>query len=165
MSDIYLDNYSMNTNGELPTLGETAPSFTLAAMDLLPVSLDDFKDQIVVISTYPSIDTEVCYSCVNIFEQHAKKHPSVAFLGVSMDLPFALKRTAKGEGLNNTHFLSDFRTRTFAVDYGILIQNGPLAGMIARSLIVLDQQQSVRHVQLVQDLNAQPDIAEVIACL
>lgn len=165
MSDIYLNNYSMHTNGELPSIGETAPSFTLAAMDLLPVSLEDFKDQVVVISTYPSIDTEVCYSCVNIIEQHAKKHPTVAFLGVSMDLPFALNRTAKGEGLTNTHFLTDFRTRAFAIDYGLLIQNGPLAGMIARSLIVLDAQHFVCHVQLVQDLNAQPDIAKLLTCL
>lgn len=158
MSEISLRGCKMHTCGELPTTGSIMPDFTVCNTELAPVSLQDFKNHPLIIHTFPSLDTQVCYECTLEIEQEAKRSCHVKSLAISMDLPFALKRIIHHEKLEQTLFLSDFRTREFSVKTGLLIEDGILAGLLTRSLIILDKHHRIIHQQLITQLEQQPDI-------
>jgi thiol peroxidase len=164
MSTICLKDKEMAVYGELPNIGEQAPSFILSDEDLNLVILDDFKNKPLLINIYPSIDTTVCFESVKIFNQQLKGK-NVGVICVSMDLPFAIKRIHQQGTLEQVTILSDFRNRDFGNLYGVTIANGPLAGLLARAVIVLDSNHKVVYRELVKDISNPPDYKAAIASL
>jgi thiol peroxidase len=165
MATVTLKGNPINTNGELPAVGATAPDFKLVAADLKDLSLADFAGRKKLLNIVPSLDTAVCALSTRTFNEHAKAHPDTVILVISADLPFAQKRFCGNEGLENVVTLSMMRSRTFAKDYGVLLENGPLAGLTARAVLVLDEQNVVRHAELVPEIAQEPDYAAALAVL
>lgn len=165
MATVTLKGNPINTNGELPAVGATAPDFKLVAADLKDLSLADFAGRKKLLNIVPSLDTAVCALSTRIFNEHAKAHPDTVILVISADLPFAQKRFCGNEGLENVVTLSMMRSRKFAKDYGVLLENGPLAGLTARAVLVLDEQNVVRHAELVPEIAQEPDYAAALAVL
>ena len=157
MGTIYLKKKQLHTYGELPEIGSTAPNFIATRSDLSTCALDDFKNKAVLINVYPSIDTQVCFESVKKFQQAALNRHNIEILCISMDLPFALKRVISGEHLEGITFLSDFRNREFGELYGLTIADGPLAGLLARAVIVLDATHRVIYHELVYDVSNPPN--------
>ncbi len=155
----------IHTNGELPKIGSQAPDFLLIDADLLEKSLKDFKGKRKLISFVPSLDTGVCSLSTKKFNEALKSHPEVVALVVSCDLPFAQKRMCSQEQIVNIIPLSMMRTKNCASDYGILIQDGPLAGVCARAIVVLDEQSKVVYSELVPDIVHEPDYEKALAAL
>ena len=165
MATVTLKGNPINTNGELPAVGATAPDFKLVAADLKDLSLADFAGRKKLLNIVPSLDTAVCALSTRTFNAHAKAHPDTVILVISADLPFAQKRFCGNEGVENVVTLSMMRSRKFAKDYGVLLENGPLAGLTARAVLVLDEQNVVRHAELVPEIAQEPDYAAELAVL
>ena len=165
MATVTLKGNPINTHGELPAVGATAPDFKLVAADLKDLSLADFAGRKKLLNIVPSLDTAVCALSTRIFNEHAKAHPDTVILVISADLPFAQKRFCGNEGLENVVTLSMMRSRKFAKDNGVLLENGPLAGLTARAVLVLDEQNVVRHAELVPEIAQEPDYAAALAVL
>ncbi|MHC8442110.1 MAG: thiol peroxidase [Candidatus Eutrophobiaceae bacterium] len=151
--------------GELPTLGEPAPDFQLVDANLANIGLDAWAGKKKLISIVPSLDTPVCATSTKKFNEAAKQRPDAAFLVISSDLPFAMSRFCLSESAENVSTLSMMRSRNFAKDYGILIEDGPLAGITARAVIVLDAQNTVLHSELVPEIAEEPNYDEALAAL
>ncbi|MDX1604841.1 MAG: thiol peroxidase [Candidatus Competibacterales bacterium] len=154
-----------NTNGELPAVGSKAPDFRLTRGDLSDVSLADFAGRKKLLNIVPSLDTPTCALSTRKFNEHAKSHPDTVVLIVSADLPFAQGRFCTGEQLDNVIPLSLMRSQDFARDYGVLIEDGPLAGLTARAVVVLDENDTVIYSQLVPDIGQEPDYQSALAAL
>jgi thiol peroxidase len=165
MAKITLRGRPCNTIGELPAIGSTAPDFQLTKNDLSDVSLADFAGKKKLISIVPSLDTPVCANSTRIFNQHAKAHPESVILVVSTDLPFAQGRFCSGENLDNVISLSLMRSHDFAKDYGMLIVDGPLAGVTGRAVVVLDENNQVIFSQLIPEIAQEPDYQSALAAL
>lgn len=163
MTTLHLDKLEIHTYGELPAIGDMAPSFTLCDTSLNTVTLEDFTGKPILLNVYPSIDTSVCFDSVKKFNEVAGDNWVTAC--ISMDLPFALSRVLKGESLGNIHFLSDFRNRDFGDRYGLTIADGPVAGLLARAVILLDENHKIIYHQLVDDVSKPVDYAAVISHL
>ena len=161
MSKIEFQEKSFYVYGSLPEIGSTAPEFSLTKTDMTVTALSDFKNESLIINVYPSIDTQVCFSSVQKFEKECSKS-GVNVLCVSMDLPFALKRVQTGENLENVMLLSDFRNRDFGEIYGLTIAEGPLAGLLARAVILLDKEHNVIYHELVHDITSAPNYEEIL---
>ncbi len=157
MPTIKMKNIDIHTYGELPSIGSAAPGFILAGTDLEEVSRENFSGKSMLLNIYPSVDTTVCFSSVKRFNQAASKMQDVVVACISMDLPFALKRISEGEQFNNVLLLSDFRNRAFGDTYGLTLADGPLAGLLARAVVVLDQNHKIVYHELVKDITLQPD--------
>lgn len=157
MGIIYLKEKQLHTYGELPKIGSVAPNFIATKTDLTTCSLDDFKNKVVLINVYPSIDTQVCFESVKKFQKAALNNHDIEILCISMDLPFALKRVISGENLKAITFLSDFRNREFGDLFGLTIADGSLAGLLARAVIVLDSNHRVIYHELVADVSNPPN--------
>jgi thiol peroxidase len=155
----------VKTNGELPKLGSQAPDFKLTAGDLSDVSLADYAGKKKLLSVVHSLDTGVCASSAKKFNDFAKRRDDVAVLVVSADLPFAQARFCTGEGLKNVVPLSMMRDRHFAKDYGVLLEDGPIAGLCARSVFVLDENNKILYTQLGPELTVEPDYDKAFAAL
>ena len=154
----------VRTNGSLPQLGGKAPDFELVAADLSTKSLADFAGKKKVISINPSYDTGVCQKAAREFNQRiANRGDSVALL-VSADLPFAQKRFCEASGIESSVFLSSFRSK-FGDDYGLTLADGPLAGLTARAVIVVDESNQVRYAELVPEITSEPNYDAAIAAL
>lgn len=154
MSDIRIESIPCHTFGEMPKVGELAPEFEATAMDLTMVSLSNFTGKPLLINVYPCIDTGICHQSVLKFDHAFKDRPDVNVLCISMDLPFRLTRIAEGEGIHpNVLLLSDFRNREFGDTYGLTIADGPLAGLLARALLVLDSAHQIVHTELAEDIS------------
>lgn len=164
MAQITLRGNPINTVGELPAVGAAAPSFSLTGTDLGAVSSDQFQGKSVLLNIFPSVDTPVCAASVRTFNERAAAS-GVSVLCVSKDLPFAQKRFCGAEGLSNVVMLSLMRGRHFAQDYGLLLENGPLAGLTARAVIVLDEQDRVVHAELVPEIANEPDYEAALRAL
>ena len=147
----------IHTNGDLPAVGARAPDFKLTAGDLKDVSLADYKGKRKILNIVPSLDTPVCATSTRTFNQSAGKLPNTVVLVVSADLPFASKRFCTTEGLQNVVPLSLMRDKNFAKDYGVLLQDGPLAGVCARAVVVIDEHDKVKYTQLVPEIGQEPD--------
>lgn len=157
MATIYLKEKRLHTYGNLPEIGSNAPNFVATKSDLSTCSLDDFKGKPLLINIYPSIDTQICFESVKKFQQAVVMNQDIEILCISMDLPFALKRVISGENLDAITFLSDFRNREFGNLFGLTIADGPLAGLLARAVIVLDLNHRVIYHELVADVSNPPD--------
>jgi thiol peroxidase len=157
MATVTFKGNPTHTSGELPAPGARAPDFKLTGGDLKDVSLADFRGKKKVLNIVPSLDTPVCATSTRKFNERAGKLPGTVVLVVSADLPFASKRFCTTEGLQNVVPLSLMRDKEFARSYGVLIQDGPLAGICARAVVVLDEQDKVIHRELVPEIGQEPD--------
>lgn len=165
MAKITLKGNAISTNGELPKVGSTAPDFKLTTQELQDVSLSDFKGRKKLISIFPSIDTPVCALSTKKFNDYAREHGDVVMLMVAADLPFALGRFCGHEGLENVRPLSMMRDRSFGTDYGVMITDGPLAGITARAVVVLDENDKVVYSEMVPEIAQEPDYKKALAAL
>jgi thiol peroxidase len=165
MAEITLHGNPCRTNGDLPTVGSQAPDFRLVNKDLADVSLKDYAGKKKLISIVPSLDTGVCATSTKVFNERLGERSDLAVLVVSADLPFAQGRWCGAEGVENVHTLSMMRSRNFAKDYGMLIEDGPLAGITGRGVVVLNEADQVVYTQLVPEIGQEPDYDAAIAAL
>ena len=163
MAHVAFKGSPVMTAGDLPAVGEMAPAFTLTGKDLADIPLKDFAGKTVVLNIFPSIDTPVCAASVRRFNAEAAALGDTVVLCVSADLPFAAGRFCSTEGIDNVVTLSMMRSRSFAKDYGVLITDGPLAGIAARSVVVLDANDRVVYTELVPEILQEPDYEKAIA--
>ncbi len=157
MAKITLQGNEINTNGNLPEVGAVAPDFVLVDKDLGNVSLSAFLGKKKILSIVPSLDTPVCAISTKKFNDYAKEHDDMVVLIVAADLPFAMSRFCGAESLEDVKTLSVMRSQDFSRDYGVLIEDGPLAGILARAVVVLDEDNAVLHAELVSEIANEPD--------
>jgi thiol peroxidase len=157
MTQITMKGKPVNTVGHLPGLNTKAPDFRLVDKDLKDRTLHEFNGKKKLIATVPSLDTGTCSTMTKHFNEFAKKHPNVIVITVSADLPFAQKRFCEQESVHNVITLSMMRDKEFGRAYGVLIQDGPIAGILARSVLVLDEKDHVIYEELVQELTQEPN--------
>ncbi len=151
--------------GNFPKKSDLAPAFLLVGKDLSDVSLASLGGQRKVLNIFPSIDTPTCAMSVRKFNQSANDLPNTVVLCISADLPFAQNRFCGAEGLANVQTLSTMRGREFLEAYGVAIKSGPLAGVAARAVVVLDENNRVLHSELVPEIKQEPDYAAALAAL
>lgn len=164
MATITLQGNAIETSGDLPSVGKPAPSFTLTKTDLSDCSLADYGGKKIVLNIFPSIDTPVCAASVRRFNQEAAADDTTV-LCVSADLPFAHQRFCETEGIKNVLPLSVFRAPDFGKKYGILITNGPVQGLLARAIVIVDRSGAVAYTQLVPEIVQEPDYDAALAAL
>ena len=157
MATIRHNNTSYQTHGDLPPVGSHAPDVSLVNTELQNVSFASWMGVRKVLNIFVSVDTDVCAKSVREFDRHAADFDDVVMLMVSYDLPFAHKRFGDEHELQNTIGLSAIRHAGFGENYGVLITDGPLAGMFARAVVVLDENNTVVHAELIEDLADEPD--------
>ena len=162
MKKVNFKKHPVTLKGNLPETGKPAPSFTLVKSDLATISLEDLKGKTLVLNIFPSLDTGVCATSVRKFNQLASSMKDTLVLAISRDLPFAHSRFCTVEGIENVIPLSDFRATSFSEDYGVLMADGPLQGLLARAVVVIDPEMIVRYVQLVPEITQEPDYDEVL---
>lgn len=165
MASVTLQGTEFHTNGELPEVGSTAPDFRLVDGKLNDVQLSDYSGRKKLLNIVPSLDTPTCATSTRKFNEHAKNHADTAILVISADLPFAMGRFCGAEGIENVISLSIMRSRDFARDYGVLMTDGPLAGITARAVVVIDEQDKVVYTQLVPEIADEPDYDAALAAL
>jgi len=157
METLHFNGGEVHTYGYLPAVGADAPEFNLAGKDLGEVRSSDMKGATIVLNIFPSLDTEVCAASVRRFNKEASVLPEVRVICVSEDLPFAMSRFCTLEGLDNVTFASAFRNPEFAKDYGVMMVDGPLKGLLARAVIVIDPHGKVVYRELVGEITSEPD--------
>jgi thiol peroxidase len=163
MAQITLRGNQINTVGELPAVGSPAPSFTLTGTDLGEVSSSEFSGAPVVLNIFPSVDTPVCATSVRTFNERAAAG-GVSVLCVSKDLPFAQNRFCGAEGIENVKTASAFRDG-FGEDYGVTIVDGPMAGLLARAIVVIGADGNVAYTELVPEIAQEPNYDAALAAL
>lgn len=164
MAQTALGGNAVNTSGDLPAPGSSAPAFALVASDLSTVSSEDLAGQRVVLNIFPSVDTPTCATSVRTFNERAAALDNTTVVCVSADLPFAAKRFCGAEGIENVTTGSTFRG-SFLDDYGVRLVDGPLEGVAARAVVVLDGDGTVLHTELVPEIANEPDYDAAIAAL
>ena len=165
MSSVTLGGNPINVAGNFPKSGDAAADFSLTGKDLKEVSLKDFAGKRKVLNIVPSLDTPVCQTSTRKFNEKAGSLANTVVLVVSGDLPFAMKRFCEAEGLNNVVTLSSFRGRDFHAKYGVDITDGPLKGLTARAVVVVDENNKVKYSQLVPEIKNEPDYDAALAAL
>lgn len=165
MAAITFHGNQAQTNGELPQIGSSAPDFKLVSKDLSNVTLSDYVGKKKLLNIVPSLDTGVCATSTKKFNDFAKQRDDVTVMVISADLPFAQSRFCVDEDVQNVIALSMMRSRNFAKDYGVLIEDGPLAGITARAVLVLDAENRVVYTQLVPEIAQEPDYDAAIAAV
>jgi thioredoxin-dependent peroxiredoxin len=165
MAKITLRGNEFHTNGSVPAVGSTAPDFQLVDGKLANKTLADFAGKKKLLSIFPSMDTPVCALSTKKFNDHAKAHGDAVMLMISADLPFAQGRFCTAEGTANVLPLSMMRSKKFAQDYGVLIEDGPLAGITARAVVVLDANNKVLHSELVSEVAQEPNYEAALKAL
>ena len=163
MAQITLRGNQINTTGDLPAIGSPAPAFTLTGTDLGEVSSSKLRGAPVLLNIFPSVDTPVCAISVRTFNERAAAG-GVSVLCVSKDLPFAQKRFCGAEGIENVTTASAFRDG-FGEDYGVTIVDGPMAGLLARAIVVIDADGNVAYTELVPEIAQEPDYDAALAAL
>ena len=164
MSTIRFHGEPANTVGELPAVGSAAPAFALTAADLSDLTSESLAGKRVVLNIFPSIDTGVCAASVREFNKRAASLDNTAVVCVSADLPFAASRFCAAEGIDHVLVGSSFRS-SFGKDYGVTLLDTPLAGLLARAVVVLDAEGTVLHRELVADIADAPDYDAAVAVL
>jgi thiol peroxidase len=162
---VTLAGNTLHLAGHFPVRGSKAPSFTLVGTDLADITLASLGGRRKVLNIVPSLDTPVCQTSTRKFNEQAGKMANTAVLVISADLPFAMKRFCETEGLANVLSLSTLRGREFMANYGVEILDGPLAGLTARAVVVLDENDTVVHAELVPEIRQEPDYAAALAAL
>ena len=165
MAQITLKGNPIHTSGELPKIGSAAPVFTLVKADLSETGLKDFAGHRVVLNIFPSLDTPTCATSVRKFNTLASGAPNTTVLCVSADLPFAAKRFCSTEGLESVVPASCFRNADFGIAYGVTLVDGPLRGVLARAIVVLDEKGKVIHTELVPEIAMEPNYDAALAVL
>jgi thiol peroxidase len=165
MTQITLRGEPVQVKGTLPAVGSQAPAFTLVGAGLVDTSLADFAGSRKVLNIFPSVDTPTCAASVRAFNKKAAELDGTVVLCVSADLPFAQARFCGAEGLENVKTLSTLRGREFHTDYGVDIADSPMAGLTARAVIVLDENDKVLYTQLVGEIAEEPDYDAALAAL
>ncbi len=165
MATITLEGNPFKTNGELPAVGSDAPDFHLVDGDLNDVRLSNYAGKKKLLNIVPSLDTPVCATSTKQFNEAAAGRDNAVMLIISADLPFAQGRFCTAEGTDKVVPLSMMRSRNFAKDYGVLIENGPLAGITARAVIVLDENDKVVYTELVPEIAQEPNYDAALAAL
>jgi Peroxiredoxin len=165
MAQITFKNTPVNTSGYLPKRGEKAPDFKLVNTELATVSLHDFRGKKVVLNIFPSLDTGVCAASVRRFNKMASEMDNTAILAISKDLPFAHARFCTIEGIENVIPLSDFRISDFDDNYGVLMVDGPLKGLLARAVVLIDTSGEVLYSELVPEIAEEPNYEAVLSHL
>ncbi|ATE62100.1 thiol peroxidase [Thauera sinica] len=165
MSTVTLAGNPIPLAGRFPQAGDAAPAFSLTGADLADVGLSAFVGKRKVLNIVPSLDTPTCATSTRKFNAEAGNLADTVVLVVSADLPFAAKRFCETEGLANVKTLSTFRSPNFAQDYGVAITGGPLTGLTARAVVVIDAADKVVHSQLVPEIKDEPDYAAALAAL
>ncbi len=165
MAQTKLGENIVNTIGNLPDIGSTAPNFILTGNDLKAVKLADFKGKKVVLNIFPSIDTGVCATSVREFNKRASGLDNTAVLCISKDLPFAFRRFCGAEGIDNVVTLSDFKNGGFSKDYGMEMADGGMNGLLARSIVVIDEQGKVKHTEIVPAIGQEPNYDAALKAL
>lgn len=163
MTRITLKGNPINTAGSLPAVGSTAPDATLTGLDLADKKLSSLPGKR-VLNIFPSVDTGVCATSVRTFNKRATEKPNVTVINVSMDLPFALKRFCGAEGIDKALSFSGFRG-DFGKQYGVTIQDGGMAGLYSRAVVVLDESGKVVHAEQVPEIGQEPNYEAALAKL
>ena len=157
MAKITFQGNPINTSGELPQVGNKAPDFILVDSNLNDTSLSNFKNMYKILNIVPSLDTPVCQKSTKAFNNKIESIQDTVVLAISADLPFAMERFCSSESLTLIKSLSMMRSRNFAKDYGVLITDGPLAGITARAIVVLNKENTVVHSELISEISHEPD--------
>lgn len=165
MSQVTLAGNPIDVAGNFPKAGDTAPAFSLVDGKLGDVTLDTYAGKRKVLNIVPSLDTPTCATSTRKFNEEAAKLADTVVLVISADLPFAAKRFCSTEGLENVVPLSTMRGAEFMKNYGVAITSGPLAGVTARGVVVLDANNKVLHSELVSEIKNEPDYAAALAAL
>jgi len=165
MAKTALKGNVVNTNGDLPSIGTSAPSFRLVKTDLSEAGPADFAGKKLLLNIFASLDTGVCAASVRKFNKEAADMKNTVVLAISKDLPFAMGRFCTTEGINNLVSLSGFRDREFGKAYGIDLIDGPMAGLYARSVVVVDEKGKVVYTELVPEITQEPDYEKALAAL
>lgn len=165
MATVTLGGNPIHTNGDLPAIGTYAPNFKLVKTDLNDITLADFAGKKKLLNIVPSLDTGVCALSTKYFNDHAREHPDTIILVISADLPFAAGRFCTAEKIENVFTLSLMRNRDFAEQYGVLIIDGPLAGITARAVVVLNSDNRVLYTELVPEIKQEPNYTAALAAL
>ena len=156
MAEVTLRGNPIHTSGELPAVGSDAPDFTVVGADLGEITKDSLAGTSVVLNIFPSVDTPTCATSVRTFNERAAGNDDTVVLCVSADLPFAAGRFCGAEGIENVKTGSTFRS-SFGADYGLTLTDGPLAGVLARAVVVIDPDGKVRHTELVGEIGDEPN--------
>lgn len=165
MATVTLHGNPVAVSGNLPSVGQTAPAFSLVKSDLSDATLANFAGQRKVLNIFPSVDTPTCATSVRQFNSKVAALSNTSVLCISADLPFAQARFCGAEGLDAVVNLSTLRGAEFLADYGVLIADGPLKGLAARAVVVLDENNAVLHSELVAEIGDEPNYAAVLAVL
>ncbi len=165
MTTVNLGGKPIHLDGQFPKAGQSAASFSLVAVDLSDKTLKDFAGKRKVLNIVPSLDTPTCATSARKFNERASGLPNTVVLVISADLPFAMNRFCTTEGLKNVVSLSTMRGREFLKNYGVEITDGPLAGVSARAVVVLDENDKVIHAELVPEIKQEPNYDAALAAL
>ena len=161
----FKNQLTVTLNGQLPAVGSIAPNFAATKADLSDVHLEDWRGQRVVLNIFPSVDTGVCAATVRRFNAEAAALENTAVLCLSKDLPFALNRFCGAEGLDKVVTVSAFRHNYLAERYGLQQQDGPLAGLFARAVVVIDEAGKILYTELVPEITEEPNYEAALAAL
>ncbi len=165
MAKITLQGNEINTNGNLPKVGDVASDFVLVKNDLSTAKLSDYKGKKVILNIFPSLDTGVCAASVRKFNAELNNLENTVVLCISRDLPFAQARFCGAEGLDRVITLSEMRGDEFSKTYGVQIVDGPMAGLMARSVVIVDEEGKVTYTELVPEIVHEPDYNSALASL
>ncbi|WP_226704826.1 thiol peroxidase [Microbulbifer elongatus] len=164
MANVTMKGNPVETVGELPAVGDQAPAFTLVQGDLSDLTLDSLAGTRVVLNIFPSVDTGTCATSVRTFNEKATALDNTAVVCISADLPFAMSRFCGAEGIENVKLGSAFRSE-FGSDYGVTFKSGPLAGLLSRAVVVIDEAGKVVYTEQVAEITDEPDYEKALAAL
>jgi len=165
MAQIKLGENVVSTSGELPSVGSSAPSFTLTNTDFKDQTLQDFSGKNIILNVFPTIDTGVCSASVREFNKRAAGLADTVVLCISKDLPLSQKKFCGAEGIENVVMLSDFRNLNFAKNYGVEMTDGGWYGLFARTVVVINKEGKVSYTELVPKIGQEPNYDTAIAAL
>jgi thiol peroxidase len=157
MAQTKLGENIVNTMGDLPTIGSTAPDFTLTGNDMKEVTLKNYSGKNIVLNIYPSVDTGTCATSTREFNKRAASLSDTAILCIAKDLPFAFKRFCGAEGIDKVYTLSDYKNKGFSKDYGMELVDGSFQGLFARAIVVIGKDGKVKHTELVPKISDEPN--------
>jgi len=165
MATITFKGTEVHTQGELPSVGSQAPDFSLTAGNLSDKSLADYRGKKVILNIFPSIDTGTCAASVRAFNEKAAGLDNTVVLCISKDLPFAQGRFCAAEGINNVETLSEYKNSNFSDAYQLKISDGPLAGLLSRAVVVVDENGKVVYTEQVSEIANEPNYAAALAAI
>lgn len=165
METVFFKDIACHTCGTVPTVGETAPCYHLTGADLSDVTCTDYKGKKVVLNIFPSLDTEICARSVRKFNEEAAALKDTVVICVSMDLPFAMGRFCTTNGIKDVVVASAFRSPLFGQKYGVELVDGPLAGLLTRAVLILDEERRVIYRDVVEQITSEPDYAAALKVL